>query len=234
MRKLFLFFFFLFPVLQAQETTDLPTQENTELQEERIYKVREVLHSDDPYEIGINFNDSMLFEGLHAPTLFLRYSRRFKKYQDSGYAYRLALNYNSQSFVRRIDTNDSGRESFLLVQPGFEFQIHNRYSVWYVGTDLHFSQTFFDSDEADDNNLFSKTERRLDQLYGVQPFVGLKYYCTKNLAVSLEIAYLARKNRVKIDKKQSFNGTLNDEEHTDVTTDIAELKLSGIYLSFHF
>lgn len=195
-----------------------------------------IKHVDHKRELGIDFNDSMLWEGNHAPTLFFRWNRMSEdETRPFAHAYRLSLNYNRTTFERRRDTNDVGGDSFFLVEPGIEFQRHRNYRVIYGGLDFHYSKSVLESDESDDNALFIKTAKFQDTRYGFRPFVGYKLYVVSTLAISIELGYDYLWLREQVDRKQSFNGSLNDEEHSDVTSQFEELRLpSGIYLSFHF
>ena len=197
---------------------------------------QEIKHVDHKRELGINFNDSMLWTGNHAPALFLRWNRMSDNTEKRrAHAFRLGLSYNRNSFDRKIDTNDSGSDSFILIEPGIEFQHHKNFRVLYVGVDAHFSRELMKADEADENFIFTRTERLSNIRYGARPFVGFKLYLVSTIAVSFEFGYDFLYLNEKIDREQSLNGTLNSEVHTSETFEAFGLKFpSGIYLSFHF
>lgn len=197
---------------------------------------QEIKHIEHKRELGINFNDSMLWTGNHAPALFLRWNRMSDNQEKrKAHAFRLGLSYNRTSFERRIDTNDSGSDSFVLIEPGFEIQHHKNYRVLYCGVDAHFSRQFLKADEADENFIFTRKERVSNIRYGARPFVGFKLYLVSTLAVSFECGYDFLYLHEKIDSEQTFNGSLNSEVHTSETSENFGLKFpSGIYLSFHF
>lgn len=187
-------------------------------------------------ELGISFNDSMLFSGIHSPALFIRLNNfAVDSNAIASYAYRLALNYNGKRFTRLIDTNDTGSETFFSIEPGFEIQKHKNYRALYIGADLRFAYSLNKSDEADDNMLFTKTERIEVMHYGIRPFVGFKIYLFSTIAISVEAGYDFGRIRTKIDSKQSFNGSLNEEVHTTETEDNNGLRIpAGLFFSFHF